>query len=368
MAADCRALILDRIRQRGPLTAAEYMALALYAPGAGYYARAARRSGRTGDFVTSVDAGPWFGRLLAVQFATWLREMDGLGGPAPRDLVEAGAGNGRLSRDVLDALASSQPDLYERLTVRLVERSEAARAEHGAVLSGHAARLGSSADTLPSNVNGIIFANELLDAFPVHVVIGTPEGLREVYVDARPDDRLIERQGPPSTPALAEYLDEVGIALGPAQRAEINLEALAWVREAARCLARGYLVIIDYGHEAAALYSTERPGGTLTSFSRHMADAPATDEPGTPAWLAAPGDRDLTAHIDLTSIRRAAEAAGLHTVLVTDQTRFLLDIAGRSDVLAVLSSEASQHDRLLLKTLLVPGGLGTTHKVMVFRG
>jgi SAM-dependent MidA family methyltransferase len=234
-------------------------------------------------------------------------------------------------------------------------------------LSGHAARLGSSADTLPSNVNGIIFANELLDAFPVHVVIGTPEGLREVYVDARPDDRLIERQGPPSTPALAEYLDEVGIALGPAQRAEINLEALAWVREAARCLARGYLVIIDYGHEAAALYSTERPGGTLTSFSRHMADAPATDEPGTPAWLAAPGDRDLTAHIDLTSIRRAAEAAGLHTVLVTDQTRFLLDIAGRSDVLAVLSSEASQHDRLLLKTLLVPGGLGTTHKVMVFR-
>ncbi|MEW5983092.1 MAG: SAM-dependent methyltransferase, partial [Acidobacteriota bacterium] len=320
--------------------------------------------GATGDFFTSVDAGPWFGRLLAAQIGAWVRGMDAAKAGAGRwDLVEAGAGDGRLSRDLLDALLASAPDLYDRVAVHLVEQSEVARAEHRSILSGHASRLASSTRALPPAMSGVVVANELLDAFPIHLVIGTPQGLREIYVDATRDGCLVERIGPLSTPALSAYLDALGIVVSRNQRAEINLQALAWIRDLARRLSGGYLVLIDYGHEAADLYSTERPAGTLTSFRRHMADPPS---PGTPPWLADPGQRDLTAHIDLTSIRREAQAAGLHTVTVTDQTRFLLSIAERADVLASLASSANLHDRLMLKSLLVPGGIGTTHKVMVF--
>ncbi len=367
MSSNCRALVVDRIRQRGPLTVADFMALALYAPGAGYYARAVQRSGRTGDFFTSVDAGPWFGRLLAARFGAWLQELEDRGGSDHWDLVEAGAGNGRLSRDVLDALSASHPDLYRRTTLHLVERSEAARAAQAVTLSGHAALLGRTGPAFPARVAGIIYANELLDAFPVHVVSGTEGGLAEIYVDALADGRLVERQGPPSTPALATYLNRLGVTLAPGHRGEINLEALTWMRDTASRLSRGYLVLIDYGHDAASLYSPERPAGTLATFHRHLIDAPGGD-PGTPAWLADPGDRDLTAHVDLTSIRREAEAAGLETVTVEDQTRFLLGIAEQQPaILAALAGSAHLHDRLALKTLLVPGGLGTTHKVMVFR-
>lgn len=367
MTADCRALVVDRIRQQGPLTAADYMTLALYAPGVGYYARAAQRSGRTGDFVTSVDAGAWFGRLLAAEFATWVREMASGSNTASRwALVEAGAGNGRLSCDILDALSASAPELYERLTLHLVERSDTARVEQASICSAHLGRIGSMSDRLPSHITGIIFANELLDAFAVHVVAGTPDGLAEVYVDATPEGRLVERLGPPSTPALSAYLTALGITLPPSHRAEINLEALAWIREAASRLTGGYLVVIDYGHEAASLYSAERPAGTLATFHRHLLDVLAADDPGTPPWLTDPGGRDITSHVDLTSIRHEAEAAGLTSVTITDQTRFLLGIAERTGLLLTLGSSANLHDRLALKTLLVPGGLGTTHKVMVF--
>ena len=124
MEPDCRALIVDRIRQKGPITVAEYMDLALYAPGAGYYARAIQRSGRAGDFVTSVDVGPLFGELLSIEFGLMWRAL--LRAPDPLSssfqLVESAAGNGRLSRDVLDAAVRRDPEFYRAQikTARLI--------------------------------------------------------------------------------------------------------------------------------------------------------------------------------------------------------------------------------------------------------
>ena len=151
MGQDCRALVADRIRQSGPLTVAGYMDLALYAPGVGYYARAARVSGRAGDFVTSVDVGPLFGALLSRQFAQMWRCLAGTDGHPPRtvDLVEAAAGNGRLTKDVLDEANASDPAFYAASRVHLVERSAEARAAQRGVLGAHAARLASSDDRLP---------------------------------------------------------------------------------------------------------------------------------------------------------------------------------------------------------------------------
>jgi SAM-dependent MidA family methyltransferase len=343
------------------------MDLALYAPGVGYYARAAQRSGRTGDFFTSVDLGPLFGTLLGDAFAEMFSRLreGAASSPAALDLVEVAAGNGRLSRDVLDALARRHPDLYGSIALSLVERSDTARAAQATTLSTHASRLVASRADMPASISGVLFANELLDAFPVHVVQMTGQGLGEVYVGLD-GDALVERLAPPSTPALAAYLDAAGVTLEAGMRGEINLASVDWIRDVARRLSRGWVVLVDYGFEAPELYSPARPMGTLASFQRHMVDASAQAGPRTPAWLTDPGSRDLTTHVDLTSLRRAAEDEGLRTVRITDQTRFVLDTLERGGLAEELSAPEQLKARLALKSLLMPGGLGSTHKVVVF--
>jgi SAM-dependent MidA family methyltransferase len=331
-------VIADIVRERGPLTVAAFMDLALYHPELGYYARAARRSGRAGDFFTSVDVGPLFGELLAVQIA----EMAALLTSAPSapsapsasssgfDLVEAGAGSGRLAADLLSALGRSHPDLLGRLQLSLVEASPAARAAQAETLRGIFARPFASSDSTPDGIEGVVFANELLDAFPVHQVVMRADGLKEVYVSCGadlgradllgpPSPRLRLIEGPLSTPALAEYVDRLHVELEPGWRAEINLRAVEWVRDVARRLRRGFVILVDYGHEASDLYGASHSAGTLTSFTRHTSGTPAEDA-SVPPWLEHPGDQDITAHVDFTSVRTAAEAEGLTTIGFLDRT------------------------------------------------
>ena len=357
-----RELIIERIRTSGPLTFAEYMELALYHPELGYYARADRRSGRAGDFFTSADLGPLFGELLADQFADMWRL---LGSPA-FDLVEVGAGNGSLARDILDAAATADPAFYAAIRLHLIERSAAARAAHPAVLSAHTDRLTASTPRLPDAVCGAIFANELLDALPTHVVVMTRDGLREIFVDAR-GDRLVERDGPLSSREIPAYFDRLGLQLQPGWRAEVNLSAVAWVREAARRLRRGFLLIIDYGHDARELYSATRATGTLATYHRHVIQSGTGGATNSVApWLSDPGERDITSHVDLSSMRRAAEDEHLRLLGLLDQTYFLIGL-GVTDHLAAQpgATVPELKQRLAAKTLLLPGGLGSTHKVLI---
>jgi SAM-dependent MidA family methyltransferase len=340
------------------------MELALYHPEAGYYARAARRSGRQGDFFTSVDVGPVFGELLSVQLA----EMWHLLG-APRDgfdLVEAGAGDGRLSRDILDHLAASEPDCHKAATLHLVERSPAARADQVRTLGPHAATLASSGEELPGPVSGVIFANELLDALPVHLIVRREDGLREVFVDAE-GDHLVERERALSAPCLHAGVERIGARLQPGWRAEINLAALDWIGAAAGALSRGFLLILDYGHEAVELHSPAHSAGSLRSLKSHTFAGTSPDGPLGETWLQEPGDRDITSDVDLTAVQRAAEQHQLETLCVLDQTYFLLGL-GAADVLARSSGAAitDVRRRMALKTLVLPGGLGSTHKVLAF--
>lgn len=334
------------------MTVAAFMDLALYHPQLGYYARAVQRSGREGDFFTSVDVGPIFGELLAEQIA----EMAGLVGPG-FDLVEAGAGNGRLATDILRALRARHPAVYTRTRLHLVETSAAAREAQAATLEEVADRLTTSSSSLPETFVGVLLANELFDAMPVHQVVMREAGLREIYVIS--DGRtLATREGPPSTPALANYLARQGVALPPGWRAEVNLRAVDWVQDAALRLRSGFMILVDYGHDAVDLYSAAHSAGTLTTFSRHVSEGtecPATDAP----WLRYPGEQDITAHVDFTSLRTAAEQQGLTTLAFLDQTYFLMGlVSGRLETL-------DRRQRLALKTLLMPGGLGSTMKVLI---
>jgi SAM-dependent MidA family methyltransferase len=365
MSSPLLSLILERIRRSGPVTVAEFIDQALYHEQLGYYARAGQRSGRDGDFITSVDVGPVFGELLAVQFAEMssiLSNLPANAGAAPADgfdLVEAAAGNGRLARDILDHAAARSPEFYLATRLHLVERSPQARAEQPGVLGPHWLHLATSSADLPDHINGVIYANELLDALAPHLVVMRDEGLREIYVDAC-GDRLATREGPVSSARIPEYLERVGADLQPGWFAEVNLAAADWIREAGARLKRGFLVIIDYGREASTLYSASHATGTLTTYHRHAAER-REDGPG---WLMEPGERDITSHVDLTGLTLAGEDAGLRLLGVVDQTYFLLGLAGR--ILA--DGPASPDDvrrRLALKTLLLPGGMGSTLKVMI---
>lgn len=350
---------MSSIRERGPMTVAAFMELALYDPESGYYARAAQRSGRAGDFFTSVDVGPLFGELVEVQLAEMFGVLAGLKGcptgaaqpfRAAFDLVEAGAGNGRLSADILRAARTRHPAFYDAIRLHLVEASAAARAQQRATLGGAADKLASSGASLPAAFEGVLVANELLDAMPVHQVTMTEDGLREIYVQASTlNAQLSTVLGEPSTPRLQEYLDRVGARLEPGWIAEINLNAVDWIRDAARRLRRGFMILIDYGHEARELYSASHSAGTLTTYRGHKSG-------GT--WIDRPGEQDITSHVDWTSVRAAAEAEGMQTIAFLDQTYFLLGL---------LSAFSSQSSALSpqLKTLIMPGGLGSTMKVLI---
>jgi SAM-dependent MidA family methyltransferase len=335
---------------------AEFMERALYHPEYGYYTSASRRSGRSGDFFTSVDVGPLFGALLAAQIAEMWRQLRERGA-AGFHLVEAGAGDGRLTRDMLDATAKDWPELYEALHVTLVERSPTARARHAETLGRHAQKLDvASASTLPGEITGAIVGNELLDALPVHVVVMTAAGLREVHV-GESRGALVEVLFPASSPDIQGYLEGPGVPVPAGVRAEIGLAGAEWMEEAARSVRRGFLLLIDYGHEAVELYSGTHAAGTLAAYRGHATD--------TVNWLESAGSCDMTAHVNLTAIRLAAAGAGLTPLGLVDQTYFLLAL-GLMERLDAGQTPASIRRRLAARTLIDPAGLGGTMKVMAF--
>jgi len=363
--------IAQRIRDRGPLTVAEFMSIALYHPEHGYYATRPRRTGRGGDFHTSVDTGPLFGRLLARQIAEMWQVLAAPGGDMPGeagfDLVEAAAADGQLARDILDAAAEESPGLLDGLRLHLVDASAEARASHRDTLGPHAARLTSSSARLPDAVHGVIYANELLDALPVHAVIGTPSGPAERYVTLAPGGDgdapvFIEQAGHLSNPAIGRHLASLGVALESGQRAEVNLSALAWLTRACSSLHRGFLMLIDYGYHAGELYSPAHGTGTLAAIASHVT-LPAGQQGA--AWLEEPGHRDITSHVDLTSVRHVAEALGCETLGMLDQTYFLMALAGPDDSGSPRLPDDARA-RQTFKTLVMPGGLGSTMKVMIF--
>jgi SAM-dependent MidA family methyltransferase len=349
----------EHIRAGGPITFAKYMDACLYDPQHGYYARAGQLPRR--DYFTSVDAGPIFGRLLARQFQEmWVQ----LGRPAEFLLVELGAGHGTLAAQILDFVADSFPEFYATLQYAAVERSAARRAAAAADAGPLAKHLAAAhlviVPDLPARIPcGCIFSNEFFDALPIHRIVREGRDLREIYVGLGPNG-LCEQFGPLSTPALGEYLTEQGITLQEGQLAEINLEACAWIKAVSTRLSRGVVLTIDYGHQAEELYDHRHMRGTLLAYEKHRAGE---------NFFHAPGEQDLTAHVNFTALVRHGSLAGLQRTGFTSQSNFLLSLARHSDFADLQSpamSESQQTSaRLLFKTLIYPEGMGETFQVLI---
>ena len=335
------AKIAAEVRSTGPMTFARFMELALYDPEAGYYASSGEPDGpttgpgRRGDFLTAPEGHPIFGWAMARHLESVWLALD----CPPRFVVrEHGAGTGALAAGILDGLRRSGAELFEAVRYQAIDAS----APRLAILRARLDALGVAdcldpPDDLPAV--GAILANELLDALPVHRVEGGPDGsLLERFVALEPAEgaptgespTLTTVLGPPSTPALAERLADEGIALQPGQPAEISLAVDRWVADAGASLVRGELLLIDYGYPAAELYNPDR-GSTLRAYHRHRVHA----DP-----LVGIGRQDLTAHVDLTAVERAASAAGLTAIGRTSQAQFLAALE-TGELLVGLQSDPS---------------------------
>jgi SAM-dependent MidA family methyltransferase len=349
-------ILAERIRTGGPISFAEFMRECLYHPALGYYSRASAR--RFGDYYTSVDVHPIFGRLLARQFAE-MWEL--LGSPRPFIVAEAGAGVGRLAGHILDFSARELPQFYAALEYVAVERSNARRAEHAARFKDHAASgRASSASEIPRAIPaGCIFSNEFLDALPAHRVVMENGALREIYVGFE-SARLIEVRGEPSMSALERYFTEHGITLAEGQQAEVSFEACDWIESAARALERGFVLTIDYGHEARALYGEQHNRGTLLAYRDHTV---------TENLLDAPGEQDLTSHVNFTAVDLSGRRAGLLRTGLVTQSQFLVALGQRNEFADLYETGQSELEklraRLLLKNLIHPEGLGEKFQVLV---
>ena len=350
--------LTEHIRAWGPITFAKYMDACLYDPQHGYYTRAEQLPRR--DYFTSVDVSPIFGRLLARQFQEmWVQ----LGRPAEFLLVELGAGTGALAAQILDFIAESFPEFYSAVQYVAVERS-AARRTAAAATATLAPHLGAEhfamVSDMPTQIPcGCIFSNEFFDALPVHRLIREGNEVREVYVGSGTKG-LCEQFGPLSTPALTEYLTVQGITLQEGQLAEVNLEACAWIAEMGTRLGRGFVLTIDYGHEAGELYDDRHMRGTLLAYEKHRASE---------NFFRAPGQQDLTAHIDFTALDRHGSRAGLQRTGLTSQSNFLLSLARHSDFADLQSPAMGETEqaraRLLFKTLIYPEGMGEAFQILI---
>ncbi|MQF48623.1 class I SAM-dependent methyltransferase [SAR202 cluster bacterium AC-647-N09_OGT_505m] len=289
------------IRDRGRITFAQFMDMALFSPVGGYYTSRAQWEKK--DFYTAPVAHPAFGALLALQLEQLWEIM---GFPSPFYVLEMGASGGILARDIV-AYSSCLPSEFhkalEYVTVDYQAAPDSPQDVHPIKAFGFPFK----------DVVGCIVSNELLDAFPVHRFAIQSGSVKEVYVTVE-EDYLVEVLDEPSTPLLEKRLSSLGLDLPEGFRGEANLAMDGWIWELSNVLNRGFVLTFDYGHLAHDLYSPERSGGTLRCYYRHVMG-------GNPYRHI--GRQDITAHVDFTSLMRSGEDHGLTTVGYITQREFL---------------------------------------------
>jgi SAM-dependent MidA family methyltransferase len=281
-----------------------------------------------------------------------LREMwRALGHPGRFAVVEAGAGNGTLCRDILVWTRRIAPDLAAALFYLIVEPISGLRARQRELLESESLDAWVKwAERLPPPVEGCILSNELLDSMPVHRVRIRDGQLQELFVTW--DGIGFAEDYRRASGRLSRYFADLGLAPGEGCRAEVNFEAPRWLSRAATSLKRGFVLTFDYGYEASELYAPWRTDGTLLCFYKHN---PSADP------YARIGRQDMTSHVDFTTLRRAGEEAGLATVGFTSQAQFLMNM-GITEALPPVEAEIDLEERLArrraVSELVDPAGLG----------
>ncbi len=296
--------IIERIRHEGPISFATYMRMALYEPGLGYYVTGQPRMGWEGDYFTSTDVADFFAACMGRQLQLLWEKLRR---PDPFLVLEQGAGRGDLATGIRTWAAQQAPDLSAALDYRTAD----IRMGVDVISRSPSPDIHTEEATFH-----VILSNELVDAFPVHIVEVRDKHLYELYVDEQ-DGRLSPVLDEPSSPDVADYLNHYSIpwrTYRDGWRAEINLDALRWMQQVIQMLRKGHLLTIDYGDKARALYSPYRRHGTLTCYYRHQMN----EQP-----LAHPGQQDITAHVNFSALIDEGRQHGLRLNLFTTQRQWL---------------------------------------------
>ncbi len=347
MNADERRLseiIIKKIQQKGTLSFRDFMEMALYYPGLGYYTSAKQKIGKEGDYYTSPNLTPVFGEMLGRQ----IEEMWHILGEKEFTVVEMGAGTGLLSSDVLEYLKKN-PELYNELDYCIIEKSPVMREMQRKRL-GEDVRWCDSIQEL-AGMTGCIFSNELVDAFPVHQVVMENE-LMEVFVDYREGFAEILK---PASHELKNYLEELQVVLPHGYRTEINLDAVKWIEEIGSSLKKGFVITIDYGYPSSELYQEYRSSGTLMCYYKHTAN----DSPYQHI-----GEQDITSHVNFSALEHFGQKNGLELCGFTDMAHFLLGLGIEEYLKNLQETDRGYHKKMLqVKTLLME--MGGTFKVLI---
>ena len=351
--------IRNLIINKGRITFEQFMDTALYHPEYGYYTSKKARIGKDGDYYTSSDVHRAFGVCIMRQ----IEEMNVILNHSPLNVVEVGAGKGLLCADILLSAREKSPTLFKEIRYFIVEKSP----EFIERQKRHIEELGlmdkvswvpEIKEALSGNI-GIVLSNELIDAFPVHKVIYSNGRWNEIYVTLE-NGILTEKEDSISDQRLADFLTGLEGSFDDGYTTEVNLKTIDWIKGVGKSLKKGFVVTIDYGYPRKELYSAERNRGTLICYFRHQ----ASEDP----YLNI-GEQDITTHIDFTSLAEAGKAAGLEVAGFTDQSYFLMGcgIEEEFQQLEAFNTEniGAFKNNITLKKLLIPGGMGSTFKVLI---
>jgi SAM-dependent MidA family methyltransferase len=353
-----REQIEEEIRQRGPMPFSRYMEICLYDPASGYYSRSAGQFGKAGDFYTSSDVHAVFGRLLARQFDEIWQALDR---PSAIEILELGPGRGLFARDVLDWSKKKFSGFFDALTYTLQESSPALQAKlkdnlREYIGSGKAAVPEASAEihrTLSPETPLIVFANEFFDALPVEIL--STQGKLHLALE---NNRLRETWLPPLAEEL-ELLDRHGVHPEAGERIEVPIVAQHWVRQIAQLIARGVLLIVDYGYTRSQQLAG-RHRSTLMAYRHHSS---------SPDPYQAPGEQDITAHVNFTALGAACEQAGMKVEKLRTQAQFLMGIGETTQFADAFEDCHIPQERakvaFQLKHLVTPVGMGETFQVLI---
>ena len=359
--------IAEKIQKDGPVTFEKFMEMALYYPDMGYYSSPERMIGRAGDFFTSPHQHPIFGAMAARQL---IEMWEIMGRPSEFRAVEVGAGEGYLSKDMFDYLckpsestgvADKKKRFLDCLKYSIVEPFFHFRKKQRNVLKDHAEErkiTWTSSLREAGEFSGCIFSNELLDAFPVHLIEmedNIESGLKEVCVGFDGKEFIEEKID--ASKEITDYIKQFNIVLPAGYRTEVNLRIRDWLDEAAAALTEGFILTVDYGYTAREYYSEERSRGTLLCYHKHQFNENFYQHVGM---------QDITAHVNFSSVKLWGEEKGFRTLGYCPQGTFLA-ASGIDEIITELYAGSADYmsEVSRIKTLILPQGMGETHSFMV---
>jgi SAM-dependent MidA family methyltransferase len=345
------AIIKEEIRVNGPITFERFMEMALYYPELGYYSSSTTDIGVKGDFYTAPHLHPVFGKVLARQLEEcWLT----LGRPDHFAVVEQGAGKGHLACDTLDYLVGRE--VYEALKYVIIETNSAIAEFQQDLLMKHKDKVRWRRDISDiDGFTGCFLSNELLDAFPVHLV-HMEDRLKEVYVSLE-NDSFIEVLDEPSSSGIEGYLHEFSLSLKRGYRTEFNLRIRQWLQDVSGKMLDGFIITIDYGYGAGDYYSEDRNNGTFMCYFRHQVN----EDPYMNI-----GMQDLTAHVNFSSVKKWGDDLGFKALGFAGQGIYMVSM-GLDEILSeeYIGRGDYEVEVMKIKGLIMPSAMGESHKVMI---